>query len=212
MMVFMVILSIVAVAAVLLGLLATLKAAEVSQTLQKFKKQQEEEIRELQQRVESLSKSLSGKENPFAAAPSKPASAERKTAPASQAKASPPRPPPPAPAPPAPATAPPSQPVVLDEPEKDVNFDCPHCGQNIDAPASMAGFHVNCPTCSGLITIPEVSTSTRPAPQAQPTESGAAPDDEEQILKGATVRIDIGKMFEELDSKPKRQIVIKRRR
>lgn len=214
MMLFMVIVSIVAVVGVLMGLLAMLKAAELDQALRQFKKQQSDETDALKQRVESLSKAISGKENPFAASPAKrPPVVEKKpaSAPRAPATSAPSRPsePPPAPVP--------AGRVVLDEPEQDVNFDCPHCGQNIDAPASMAGFHVNCPTCSGLITIPSTSTSKRHAASPAPTGesaggTGEAATGSEEILKGATVRIDISKMFDEIDNKPKRQVVIKRRR
>jgi predicted RNA-binding Zn-ribbon protein involved in translation (DUF1610 family) len=213
---FMVVISIVAVVSLLVGLLAMLKASELEQALQKFKKQQGDETDALRQRVDSLSKNVAGKENPFAPAASKPPPASDKKTPSVSEKKPPsaPRPPPVAsdPAAPLPPAAQPGQ-VVLDAPEKEVNFDCPHCGQNIDAPASMAGFHVNCPTCSGLITIPESSTSARPpAPHPASAETQPAAEDEEEVLKGATVRIDVGKMFDELDQKPKRQIVIKRRR
>ena len=35
-------------------------------------------------------------------------------------------------------------------------FNCKHCSQNIDAPASMSGTHANCPTCGGSIMVPGI--------------------------------------------------------
>lgn len=42
-------------------------------------------------------------------------------------------------------------------------FACPHCGQTLAAPASMAGFEVQCPYCSGRSTVPSFA-----APSAAP--------------------------------------------
>ena len=36
----------------------------------------------------------------------------------------------------------------------DLNFDCPVCGQNIEAPSKMAGMKVLCPGCRTLLQIP----------------------------------------------------------
>jgi len=45
----------------------------------------------------------------------------------------------------------------------DINFDCPHCNQNLDAPPDMAGESIECPTCGESIGIP---APRRPAPTA----------------------------------------------
>ena len=37
---------------------------------------------------------------------------------------------------------------------QDLNFDCPGCGQNIDAPVKMAGLKIHCPGCRMLLQIP----------------------------------------------------------
>lgn len=34
-------------------------------------------------------------------------------------------------------------------------FNCKHCCQKIDAPASLSGTHASCPTCGGTIQVPE---------------------------------------------------------
>ena len=67
----------------------------------------------------------------------------------------------------------------------DINFDCPHCNQNLDAPSDMAGETLECPGCQNSITIPVPQSTTpsgkkrivlkkssvrnRPLPTAQPT-------------------------------------------
>ena len=37
---------------------------------------------------------------------------------------------------------------------EDINFDCPHCNQNLDAPNDMAGETIECPACEEPISIP----------------------------------------------------------
>jgi len=36
----------------------------------------------------------------------------------------------------------------------DINFDCPHCNQNLDAPSDMAGETIECPACGKSLGIP----------------------------------------------------------
>lgn len=36
-----------------------------------------------------------------------------------------------------------------------INWDCPHCGQNIEADAELAGAQANCPKCDKRIWVPE---------------------------------------------------------
>ena len=36
----------------------------------------------------------------------------------------------------------------------DINFDCPQCNQNLDAPPDMAGETIECPACQESIVIP----------------------------------------------------------
>jgi hypothetical protein len=134
------------------------------------------------------------------------------------------------PAPPKqPASAQPPQPPAQEQPEPVpvpqpapadeglfVNFDCAQCGQNIDAPAAMVGLLIPCPACRNPLSVPD----NPPGPPRSMSldeslgegypERGSLRDLADEATKGATVRIDIKKVFEELD-KPKRQIVIKRR-
>ena len=37
----------------------------------------------------------------------------------------------------------------------DMNFDCPHCSQNLEAPDSMAGDVIPCPTCERELKVPQ---------------------------------------------------------
>lgn len=38
---------------------------------------------------------------------------------------------------------------------KEVNFNCPYCGQNLEAADGILGTAINCPTCKKLITVPK---------------------------------------------------------
>jgi len=37
---------------------------------------------------------------------------------------------------------------------QDLNFDCPGCGQNLDAPVKMAGMKIHCPGCGQVLQLP----------------------------------------------------------
>lgn len=78
---------------------------------------------------------------------------------------------------------------------ENINFDCPVCGQNMDAPLKMVGMMIHCPACGTLAEIPV------PA-DAQRLRNG-------ELAKKATTRI-IGSLGG-LPPKPKkRRVVIKR--
>ena len=38
--------------------------------------------------------------------------------------------------------------------EASIQFECPYCGQGLDAQADMAGLLVTCPGCRGLFSVP----------------------------------------------------------
>ncbi len=134
----------------------------------------------------------------------------------------PPPPPPPAvkaepePSAPPPAPAPASGPAPADE-GLFVNFDCQQCGQNIDAPAAMVGLLIPCPSCRNPLSVPDIqagaprSPTPEPAPAAEASGGTDLSDLTEEAMKGATVRIDIKQVFDEIEHPTKRQIVIKRR-
>lgn len=37
----------------------------------------------------------------------------------------------------------------------DIKFNCPHCGQSLEAPEEMQGQRIECPSCDGSIQLPE---------------------------------------------------------
>ena len=79
----------------------------------------------------------------------------------------------------------------------DINFNCPHCGQNLNGPEEMAGQTIDCPVCQqsfqipgGIIEVPKDRMSPaggRPAQEAAPPSTN---DD-----KGKTVRIELPPEF-----------------
>ena len=36
----------------------------------------------------------------------------------------------------------------------DIAFDCPACGQSLEAPEEMAGTEIECPTCGEVLALP----------------------------------------------------------
>jgi hypothetical protein len=99
----------------------------------------------------------------------------------------------------------------------DINFDCPQCGQNLDAPETMVGLFIECPACTRIIKIPTAVEAQKAKEAPQEAELRPAPlpprgDDlggEAEGEKGTTMRIqlppDLG-----IPEKRKRQIIIKR--
>ncbi len=83
----------------------------------------------------------------------------------------------------------------------DINFDCPHCGQNLDAPEDMNGWEIECPACSRAIRIPFPEKKRETGIIETDTSQKPAPDDD----KGSTVRIDIPPEFKH--PSPSRRIV-----
>lgn len=49
-----------------------------------------------------------------------------------------------------------------------VNFDCPLCGQNLEAPVGMAGHGIECPACEGKIIIPPPGGKAQPIIEDSP--------------------------------------------
>jgi len=39
----------------------------------------------------------------------------------------------------------------------DINFDCPHCGQNLETDEVLSGAGINCPVCENYIKIPDLA-------------------------------------------------------
>ena len=47
------------------------------------------------------------------------------------------------------------------------NFDCPHCGQSLEAPEDMLGETIDCPSCGGKLDLPKPESSPPPRPRPQ---------------------------------------------
>ena len=80
----------------------------------------------------------------------------------------------------------------------DINFNCPHCGQNLNGPEEMAGETVDCPVChkpfqipGGIIEVPK-GKLTPPTRPAGPAEAARPSRDDD---KGKTVRIELPPEF-----------------
>ena len=89
-----------------------------------------------------------------------------------------------------------------------INFDCPECGQNLDAPSDMAGQQIECPNCSHAILIPSAdsvpSPAARPsAPNPPPPPAGGASSPGGDLKKSATVRLDLPSDFAVPKPKPR---------
>ncbi|HMP77487.1 MAG TPA: hypothetical protein PKE12_14415 [Kiritimatiellia bacterium] len=93
----------------------------------------------------------------------------------------------------------------------DINFDCPKCGQNLDAPPDLAGLFIECPSCATIIKVPTaVGGASDVHPEAEtpekPTFVAPAPKAED---KGSTMRIDLPPEFH-LPPPTSRKFTIKR--
>jgi len=87
-----------------------------------------------------------------------------------------------------------------------INFDCPHCGQNLDAPADMAHTGIACPACEQAITIP--GPAPAPAAGEPPREEPSPPEEEEapeESKKRSTMRLELPQDLKE--PTPRRRIV-----
>ncbi|MFH0878629.1 MAG: hypothetical protein V2A34_02850 [Lentisphaerota bacterium] len=97
-----------------------------------------------------------------------------------------------------PAAFPQPAPVVAAAPKQEeeqfINFDCPICHQNIDAPLTMAGSQIKCPTCYNNIVVPASQAAAKPeAPPQQPAGDNVFHENVvESARKDVTIRIDLG--------------------
>lgn len=81
----------------------------------------------------------------------------------------------------------------------DIDFNCPHCGQNLNGPEEMAGQTIECPVCQksfqipgGIIEVPK-SKLAPPSRPAAPAAPAARPSGDDE--KGKTVRIELPPEF-----------------
>ncbi len=87
----------------------------------------------------------------------------------------------------------------------DINFNCPHCGQNLNGPEEMAGETIECPVCQknfqipgGIIELPKAKLAPPPrpsAPSAPSSPSAPSPRSSNDDEKGKTVRIELPPEF-----------------
>jgi len=49
----------------------------------------------------------------------------------------------------------------------DFKFNCPHCGQSLEAPENMLGDTIDCPSCGGKIELPNPEPAPPPRPRPQ---------------------------------------------
>lgn len=95
--------------------------------------------------------------------------------------------------------------------DKYINFDCSYCLQNIDAPYTMVGENIRCPTCSKIISVPRTSTSRQEPGNPGEKAPGATgkEDDDGEFINDKTVRIDISDA-ELMPAPQKRKVFIRR--
>jgi transcription elongation factor Elf1 len=85
----------------------------------------------------------------------------------------------------------------------DINFDCPHCSQNLEAPEDMAGDTLACPACGQDITVPVADVAVEEAPKplrvipavapvADAPGAGACPQCKAPLAAGAVICINCG--------------------
>ena len=89
----------------------------------------------------------------------------------------------------------------------DIDFNCPHCRQNLNGPEEMAGQTITCPVCQkefqipgGIIEVPKNKLAPPPRPTAPatgpaPTDTGKIPRPSGDDDKGKTVRIELPPEF-----------------
>ncbi len=51
----------------------------------------------------------------------------------------------------------------------DITFDCPACGETLEAPAEFAGDTLECPACDTVITVPSLAPETDGEDDISPT-------------------------------------------
>ncbi len=66
----------------------------------------------------------------------------------------------------------------------DYKFDCPRCGQSLEAPEDMLGETIDCPSCNQSITIPAPQEPASPPPPI-PKQTKQCPFCAEEILVSA---------------------------
>lgn len=74
----------------------------------------------------------------------------------------------------------------------DYEFDCPHCGQSLEAPEDMLGETIDCPSCNGKLALPKPEPAPplrpqRPRPQHTQQSPRQKPTVETNVKQGALI-------------------------
>jgi len=69
----------------------------------------------------------------------------------------------------------------------DINFDCPYCQQNLEAPVEMSGDSLPCPTCGKLIQVPVKALKALPRRTAAPSPEEVTTTDSPKSRTAATL-------------------------
>lgn len=89
----------------------------------------------------------------------------------------------------------------------DIDFNCTHCGQNLNGPEEMAGQTIQCPVCQkefqipgGIIEVPKAQMAPPPrpptaAPVVSKSDTTSLPTVGSNDDKGKTVRIELPPEF-----------------
>lgn len=94
----------------------------------------------------------------------------------------------------------------------DINFDCPLCSQNLDAPDDMAGLFIECPACMKIIKVPSPTQQIKTAapPRRPPPPPELTPQEKaEQDQKSSTIPIKLPPNLG-VPERQHRKIIIKR--
>lgn len=88
----------------------------------------------------------------------------------------------------------------------DINFDCPQCGQNLDAPEDMIGLFIECPACTKVIQVPKPPAAAETDFREPPPRPAEDPGEGQ---KSSTIRIQLPPGLG-VPEKRQRRLVIKR--
>jgi len=85
----------------------------------------------------------------------------------------------------------------------DLNFDCPHCGQNLTIDETQSGEQIDCPTCSKSIEIPKPGEQNSEVIETKKP----SPDDTEPVEKKYSVPVHEGQPEILVKSKKKNESI-----
>jgi hypothetical protein len=89
-----------------------------------------------------------------------------------------------------------------------INFDCPKCRQNLEAPGRLVALFVECPACGAVVRVPQAPAGRRVRAASSEAARVAGLEAEQ---KASTLRIDLPPDLGIPEPPRKRMIVIRRR-